>query len=337
MLLMLANTCCAQYISIQDKQNFCMDFLKNVVGVQMSAYPYPLVSVTGYGPAPTVKIRLSGSSSQHETVFFFTDNDLGYYALYAMNGALPLAEAPQNSTLAVASKALEQYRLCFNQAHCSDLGDMLKDLPQQCTRQTVQRGNVVLTVTDGGGETRLDWRYVIDEIQTPRALTMKVSDQGYVTFFSDNWERTPIGATHITVTEEKAIEMAYADANATIQKLGATVERVNATLYFKADTDGTRGNDTKTVYPGWSVELFFDRWYGDICGYVFNVWADTGQALGGHAQGMFRRLPLDKRSTASNGDASNDYSLPLAGISAALVVVGLTVTFRKRISRRRRS
>ena len=264
-----------------------LTFFENVVGIDIEAYEVldlreSIVDddVLGYTFASKSGNKLTG-------LVEFKDGKLTWCTLRVLEGGTPMLKFSYAEDLLNAAKDfLRRYSSYFNVSHCDKLTPLLDEIGTLDQDQLVVSQDASLRVKLREDGAYFEWICRVNDIEAPRKKVSFSFKNGLMRGFMDTWSVTTIGSTAITISEEKAKNMALNTAEAYINEIGAKVAKITAGLDFYNDGHCGRG-DRFTLYPRWSVGIVFDKPYGTIGSYYVAIWADTGKVFHDDPQGYY--------------------------------------------------
>lgn len=270
-----------------------LTFLRDVVGIDVEAYDTPsfqLVNnkehIPGHTETMLELVLTSRRDSEIQVSMVFVDGMLTWCTLNTLKGASIIKTEYAKNSLKAVRDLLERYQTNFNVSYCSKLTSLLDKLDVIDQDRRLTSSDADLSVTVREDHVNFRWNCKIDGIEIPKKTVGLTFEKGFFRGFVDTWGVTKIGSTTINVSEEEARKIALDAAKDYINDLGATVIEIEARLDIYNDMGSGRG-DYYTLYPRWSVMLYFDRTYGNINGYYVAIWTDTGKIFHTDPQGYF--------------------------------------------------
>ncbi len=272
--------------------------LEEVVGLDIARYSTDLEF---YAQAPflyfevlpqeDVKYTLESNESKLEVICAFADQKLRSLNIY-INDGLPITTKPTTIPLEMAKDFLDKYPSYSEASYYSTMRSML-DSVEANKNTTKAVGDIKLEVTVTANRTDFRWNFCFNGVEaTSKCVVLNFKD-GFLKYFIDTWSLYTIGSTDLILSEEEAIEIAMnaAETYSWNVSMGGdnppvTVTEFNIMGVFETELslgnyptkDESRGGNPLTLYPGWSVKLYFDKLYpGNVYGLDIGVWADTGE------------------------------------------------------------
>jgi hypothetical protein len=261
---------------------------------------------------------LSYDGINYTLAIILVEGKVWYYQINPLSSISEVAQITKNSCLDVARSAIQGYQDYFDANHVTGFTEMLPTTLQ--TRDTVVDSedkllNINLT-EDSARQSeyaKFRWYKKIDGYTIPAMSTaITISKNGLVSSFVDNLALYEVATTKVTVSKEKAIDIAmpYFEDNALDSD---TIEILEATFQYAADITSSRG-DRHTIYPQWTIFAGLDgpnennaKVYGVM------LWADTGEVYHHGPQGYFHQ----------NTEQSTSNSL----IILAIVTIAISASF----------
>jgi hypothetical protein len=336
-----------------------LTILEEVVGLDMAEYsaeldlhiqaPFLYFDVL---PQEDVKYTLESNESKLEVISALVDEKIFLLNIYINEGS-PLTTKPAASPLEMAKDFLDKYPTYSDASYYSTMRSMLDNVEaDKNVTETVE--NIKLEVTVTANHTDVRWKYVFNGVEATSKCVVLNFKQGFLDCFIDSWSFWTFGSTDLNVSEEEAIEIAMSAAENHSWNLssGTTVTEFNIVGVSETSLqignyptkNESRGGDPLTLYPGWSVKLYFDKLYpGQVYGLDIGIWADTGEVndirellyLGDIP---YSGEPADNEDSTeqpsteepdNNDDADSDLTTILL-IALITVAVGATITYSKR-------
>lgn len=266
------------------------------------------------------------------------------YRVNADNGSLVDVVADKGPPVDVAARAMLSAAPAGYKEEFKQLVDMLSEVPAEIpvggtADITRSMGNVTLMLKVYHNELEGKaygwdfywykyWCQGDFEARMPNAIGIRVNEQGEITFFYNAlWFNNVEVKGEVNVTREEAVNRALELASSNMKSIGVTgVKSIEATpvLSNEEDTWPKPG----TYYPCWSVEIYYDKYYGDIGGYEATIRADTGEVLGHGVQGVYGSLPLPEDAYLHDIQPIQDTStspLPLGFVGIVIVFATVLV------------
>lgn len=336
--------------SAQDKT---MSILSNVLGINTQSYTTILNSQSNnqYMGQPQNKADFNLVSNQGSVRVSssFVNNTLQVLFLSNYTGTLA-AKQPATNTVNMAKNFLARYQSYAGDSFYGTLASTLDNVSGD-TNATNSAGNITLKVVNYA-QTIVDyiWTYTDANGISAHSKNIELSyDQGQLEVFLNNWPLYKVVGTP-KISRDQAISIALeasknftypisaGNNTSTVSVSGFNVvpKSLSRTMlsYVNCPNQSlARGGDPFTLYPSWYVPLGFDKFYpGDVTGITVSVWADTGEVSSMSpmvADSAFGNSTAEATATQGLSQSSTMLSAPVA--IAALLSIGITFAYRKRI------
>lgn len=222
---------------------------------------------------------LRGSQSDLRAEFRFRDNHFSRYSLFLGEDSVVYTEPQSGDILQVAKKALENYRTYSGDSYLDDMSILIEQV-NQVENTTITAGNLKLKITLIGGTADFQWMYSTQGIDfSAKGFRMSFTNR-VLTTMVDGYFLFTIGNTDLTVTQDRAIQIAKDYA----KTLAWTINSQQVTGFTAVDPPFSvellphpRPNSVALV-PYWYVTLPLDQTYdGDINQIAVGVFADNGE------------------------------------------------------------
>jgi hypothetical protein len=262
-----------------------LDFLRDVCLLDVSKYNMSLT-----GPTTDHPERLGGlvemvgyynfvsENSRIEVGFSLINNTLTWCNWHVRQGEPILIQSAPASDVLAAIGFLERFQAFNNDSTLQPMISTVNTLDVSKNNTSVS-GNLKTAVILSSS-TQFVWQNVYNGAAFS-GLGL-VFEKGVFRSFSDDRSYIEIGGTNVTVSRERAIDMAVANAASfsysyggqQFSNLNFSASRVNAALL-------TKGRDRPLVlYPYWQVGLPLGKAYpGFVTMLVVEFWADTGELI----------------------------------------------------------
>jgi hypothetical protein len=306
--VLLGYSCCtallptahAQVINETTDSQKAIDFLSNVVGINMNACATNLTSYTTVATpisSLTQDNVIFNLTSYHNTMkarFTFINGNLNL--LYLSNVAASSSiNQPTANALVSAQGFLQRYQSYTGNQLYGSLSSMLNNVaPNTNKTETVENVKLQASVLANQTEQSLIWTYV-DNNGVPALMKDIVLNyhNGQLESFLDNWQVYTTGGVP-TVSSQDAVTAAlqaaknysYMAENAegnNVMVSGFKIASVfNVSLsyvnYYETNSEQSiRGGNPYVLYPSWYVGVGFNKVYpGGVTGLNIRVWADSG-------------------------------------------------------------
>jgi len=266
-------------------------FLEEVADIDLDAY-----NVKGYrsvtpdlyvqemlhpGHVETwVDMNLSSRSGELAVELWFMDGKFYYFGLVE---GTPITNAERRiGFLDCVRTFLERYRAQFNATYCAQLAPLLEQITSLDHEQTIETDEAVLKIYPVDKTVAFVWSPKIDGIEMEKGLSIRVDRNGFLRILGDWCSILRVGSTEVNVSREEAIDTALNLAQKHVDEIGAKIGGYETALTLC----GGRG-DCFTLYPEWSVDIYYDKTYGCYYGYSVSIWADTGEVSYASSQARY--------------------------------------------------
>lgn len=237
-----------------------------------------------------------------------------------------------NDCLAIAKEAISKYESCFNASYCEGFDAIVPSVlqDQNCTIDNGSESLIIKTFTRGNqmlSSVNFCWYRKIDGLKINWfRVEATISDTGMLASFSDRMAYYRAATTNVTVTKEKAFEIAMPYIVEYARENGHIITALDAESWYSPDIGASRG-DSSLLYPKWQIDASFDHGVFDpfnlfgrsgIFGYSVLLYADNGVVLSASPQGA---LGLEENN--------NSNFILLLGVAVGIVTI-LTAVFLTR-------
>jgi len=262
------------------------NFLSNVTHIDTKSYTVTLLSNTlqwrtdfGGVAEEEVSYSLTSSTSNLNTLFRLRNNHFSRYEL-VMIESYPISNIDQVNNLIVSAYAvLYGYQQYSGDAYLADMINLLSKV-SSTQSTTITEGNMKLQLYNSGSSAELLWMYTENGVDyQSKGLQMTFQNNILVTM-TDSYFLFNVGNNLVSVSEEKAIEI----AENYVRTLTQTIEGKQVSGFKTLSppvsvqlVPHTRGNSVD-LFPYWYVELRLDQIYPSGINMVaIGLYADTGQ------------------------------------------------------------
>jgi hypothetical protein len=287
-----------------------LDFLKDVVGVDVDRYEVTLISSTvrdyttkdnpignlGYIQTDVVYgfvnwDMATETYSSLKVLSSFANATLRTFSLHVEAGVPYYSKPLSSNVLEGARMFLERYQSFSGDAELTTMRNMLTTV-DVTKNSTKLEGNLKLEVSTVSNRTYLDW------IQSQNGVDFNSFtlgfENGVFTEFHDSRSYRMVGSAEVNISKEQAINLALKEANGLsytyngklVDNLTIVEDKISAEL--KANV---RDNPT-LFYPCWSVILPLNDVYPGFIYYIqVKIWADSGEVISCKAMGYGGSIP----------------------------------------------
>jgi len=262
------------------------NFLHNVVHIDTQSYTVTLLSNTlqwrtdfGGVSEEEATYSLNSRTSNLNTLFRFRNGHFSRYEL-VMIESYPISTTNEpNNFLINAHSILSGYKEYSGDAYITDMLNLLRKV-ESTQSMTVADGNLKLRVYISGASAELLWMFTENDIDYQAKGLQMTFQNNILTTMTDSYFLFQKGSSTISVTQEKAIEI----AENYVKTLTQTIEG-KPVSGFKPQkpplsvelVPHTRDNSIN-LYPYWYIEFRLDTIYaGGINIVSIGLYADTGQ------------------------------------------------------------
>ena len=267
----------------------------NVIGIDTTKYStasdYTQDTYFNVLPQENIRYTLQSEGSKLDLYYTFVGGKLEKIHVLEVQGNLQSQKALPSDILSSAKYFLTNYRSFTGNDFYESLSSML---PSEVANKnsTALFENVKMTVTSLEQSTTFKWTYALNGIEAPDKCVALNYENGFLSYFIDNWDLYQIANTNFEVSSQKAIDIAMNSAkeftwatvtsdNKTITGLKYTVTNAMEYSTVFANSlfiDKTRGQDPLMLYPMRHIWVSFDKFYPcNVYGMNVYIWADTGE------------------------------------------------------------
>ena len=288
-----------------DAESVALEFLENVVGIDMNSYN--VISFNASGTTlldsnhsqTNIRIVIGDGHKTFDILITLADGRVWMYRLDLLSGELEDEETGLNNCLTVAKGAINGYQRYFNAVHCGGF-DKMVSTALQTNSSKVENENVILDIycaedsASSSEHVRLCWfEKIAGQFTIPhRSVSISISKAGMVTRFTDNLGLYQVATTNIDISKEQAIKIATSCIEEYAFENKRKVKAIEATFEYVSDITSSRGSRF-LIYPQWKVLAGFDdldRNYAYAYGVM--IWADNGEIYNRGPQGSYRSMEM---------------------------------------------
>ncbi|MFA5364792.1 MAG: hypothetical protein WC325_06380 [Candidatus Bathyarchaeia archaeon] len=346
-------------LELSSHDSYVLDFLSEVANLDISKYKIEPVSYSvqypshhGGLPYGVGCMNLKSDDNELRVSFTYLNNTLTGCFLNVLVGSPQFTQISTDISES-AKSILQRYKSFANASYVEALSDMLSvvDLTKNVTALS---SNVMLEVSNSGHQTKVSWRYSSNDIVFRSKVIGIHFENGVFCGFADSWTLYKIGSDELALTRDEAINMAIELVKDYPLKM-VTGPNNSINVPFKLNTskaDTTLwgiAREPLTLYPIWSVQLYFENMSYNFYGFHVRIWADTkdvesisslssGGAMPEDNQTETIIIPEDTQTEQTNEqssqqtptDASNYLYIIGLGVIFAIAVIITTVALKKR-------
>ncbi|MDR2719562.1 MAG: hypothetical protein LBC03_02000 [Nitrososphaerota archaeon] len=322
------------YATEPNNQEKALTFLGDVIQLDMSFYTVEVSSqFTDFPPhwngmaQEVIRYTLDW---KNESVLYatirFRDHKLYGYSILTLKGS-PIYVKPQSTDTIESVKCILDKYLTYSQtAYIKDLQNALKEV--NTTNDTTIVDGIKLAVSstvEPESNTiieEFEWMYTVNGVDVPQNFFNIFLENGTISAITDNWNLYKIGSDSVKVSKEEAINIATKAANE--YTLMVMFDDWTEIPFNLSDMPGTTElfmypRDNLTVFPLWSIELYFDKQYSSVYGLHYGIWADTGETAY-CSELSYAGGPINE-TTQPLPQQSNDSNWHILAILSAIIAV----------------
>jgi hypothetical protein len=290
---------------------------KNVIAIDTAKYSanseYKQDSYLGVLPQENIRYTLEAKESKLDLYYTFVNGKLEKIHVLEVQGTPEMQKNPSTDPINKAQDFLKSYQNYSKNSFYGDLESMIANIDTP-KNTTITTGNIKLSVTAQASAVTFRWIYTTNNIEAPDKCVALHYENGFLSYFIDNWDIYKIGSTTVNVSEKQATDIAIAEAktftwsttldNKTYEglKYNVTNAMVWETVFGNSVyMENKRDQDPLTLYPMRHIWVSFDKFYPcNVYGMNVYVWADTGKI--GHIQEGFTTMDPPSNLTATVDD-----------------------------------
>lgn len=333
-------------IAAQDK---AMDFMKNMLPVDLSKYSITVRSNSIMNGVPTAKddnriitnilYELKSTDSYLQIGFAFEKDVMTSCEITPIEGKVITANNRQYDDPLVAAKDfLERYQT-YTKLDSNSLIVML-DNADVTKDSMVTRENTKFAITNSylGGRNQIvfSWAHVINGVESRIGTSLVFDTDGNFVSFGDSRALYTLGDTSVNISEEQAIEIALENLKSYSYEMydGVVVKDFKVSRENIVATLVTASVDYE-LRPYWDIRMALDEVYpGNVQGITAFIWANTGEVISYSNMAFGGTVDTDNNnSTAGSESTSPNYTLAIVIATvtvAAVAVAALVVVTKKR-------
>jgi hypothetical protein len=330
-------------IAAQDK---AMDFMKNMLPVDLSKYSITIKSNSIMHEVPTAKddnriiinilYELKSTDSYLQIGFAFEKDALTSCEITPIEGKV-IATTQYDNPLAAAKDFLERYQT-YTKLDSNNLITMLNnaDITKDST-VTTENTKFAITNSYLGGRNLIvfSWAQIINGVESLIGTSLVFDTDGNFISLGDSRALYTIGDTSINISKEQAIDTALENLKSYSYNMsdGMIVKDFNVSRKNIVATLVTASVDYE-LRPYWDVRMMLDEVYpGNVQGITAFIWANTGEVISYSNMAFGGADDSNNNNPAASESTSPDYTLATLAatiIVAAIAVAALVVVAKKR-------
>lgn len=339
--------------------------MSNLFGFDMSKYNVTLrihnveKTASGYDDSSPENLKYNLSASDGTCIDVTADISGGtvYYIItYRGNGsqlidstsirysqALPLSLSDKVSTILSRYQTVNrdasyiQPMLDFVHHNSLDqLVDQAKNSENQTHTTSFIDNNLKVRIIFNEFHTSVAFMPSIEGFDYPNVVSVRFNNRlGAIDGFSDQWTAYKLGDTHVKVSRDEAIDIAWKAANniSTVNIFGVGDVYIHLIKDPLVTVSGAV-RDNMTAYPMYWIRIPTDKVYYTIDQVQVGVWADTGEIAYCQATG-FEGQPEPNGEVASPSSAASSTAPATSGVTdanaasnnTALIIAAVTCGF----------
>jgi hypothetical protein len=258
-------------------------FLQDVVQIDVSKYQETLLSRTVENRADLggmvqeiTRYSLTSSGSKLDVVFTFRNNKLCQYQLTVVEGAPIYSVAQSHVVLDTANYLLDRFKAYQGGSYLQNMSKVLAMVTASPAIE-IKEGNLKLNASfTSDNDAQINVLYTENNVDfSPKCVSLEFQGRT-LTKLTDDWYLFTIGSTTLTVSSERAVELArnalngYSDSAISNFKV---ISDPAPTAIFHPST-----KSDLALYPQWTVTFYLDKVYANNYYMIaVMVWADTGE------------------------------------------------------------
>jgi len=327
-------------------QDNAMDFMKNMLPVDLAKYSITLRSNSIMNGVPTAKddnriiinilYRLNSTDSDLELGFAFEKGIITSCRINPVEGKF-ISNRLYDDPLVAAKDFLERYQ-AYTKTDSRNLIALLDNV--DITKDsTVTTENTKFTITNhyvnGRNKITFNWIQIINGIESRIGTSLAFDTDGNFVSLSDSRALYTIGDTSINISKEKAIDIALENLKSysydmydgvVIKDFKVSRENIEATL-ITASVD-------YELRPYWDIRMILDEVYpGNVHGITAFIWANTGEVISYSNMAFGGSVDLDDNNLTDSKTTSPDYTLAAVAatvLPAAIAIATIVLVTKKR-------
>jgi len=276
-----------QLLAWSTTTNSAIDFLQNVVQIDVSKYQETLLSRTvdtrsdlGGVMEEIMHYSLTSTDSKLDVIFTFQNNHLSQYQLVALQGEPVYSQAQSHVVLDTANYLLERLKTYQGGDYLENMSRIL-GLAHASPNIEIKEGNLKMNasfVTQDDAQVAI--MYTENGVDfSPKSLFLEFRGRT-LTKLVDDYSLYTVGSTALKISSERAVELAKNAINGfTYNANGMTLSNFRTItdpapeVSFQSSTKGDLA-----LYPQYKVIYYLDKVYANnYYRIAVTFWADTGE------------------------------------------------------------
>jgi hypothetical protein len=330
-------------IVAQDK---AMDFMKNVLPVDLSKYTINLRSNSIMYGVPLAKddnriiinilFELNSTDSYLHIGFAFEKDTMTSCQINSIEGQV-ITTRQYDNPLVAAKDFLERYQ-AYTQIDSRNLIAMLDNV--DITKDsTVTTENIKFTVLNsynvGRDELVFSWVQIINGVESRIGTSLEFDMDGNFISLGDSRTLYAIGDMSVNISEEQAIDLALENLKSYSYDMyeGVVVKDFKVSRDNIVATLVTASVDYE-LRPYWDIRMILDEIYpGNIHGITAFIWADTGEIISYSNMAFGGIIDIDTDNHDSEPTSPN---YTLAAAIATIIATTIAITTIALLTKKRR-
>jgi len=268
-------------------------FLHNVTHIDTKKYTVTLLSNTlqwrtdfGGISEEEATYSLTSRTSNLNALMRFRNGHFSRYEIVMIESYPISTSSEPNNFLINAHSILSSYKEYSGDAYITDMLNILGKV-ESTQSMTITDGNMKLHVSISGASAELFWMFTENDVDYQAKGLQMTFQNNILTTMTDGYFLFQKGSNNVSITQEKAIEIAENYVKTLTQTIegkqvsGFKTQRPPVSVQL---VPHTRDNSVN-LYPYWYIELRLDIIYaGGINIVAVGIYADTGQVVDVHLQ-----------------------------------------------------
>jgi hypothetical protein len=190
----------------------------NVIGVDLTKYAtvsedYRQDLYLDVLPQENLRYTLETGGSKLDFYYTFVNGKLQKIHVLEVQGTPQMQKAISANPLDMSKDFLSEYQDYTKNALYGELRSTLNAIDANKNVTTIY-GNTKLVVTVQDNSATFRWTYTFNGIEAPDKCVALHYEDGFLSYFIDNWELYKIGSTNVNLSEQAAIDIAMTEAKA---------------------------------------------------------------------------------------------------------------------------
>jgi hypothetical protein len=323
-------------VTIQEK---ALVFVTDVIGLDITIYDQIKTRTIKFSNEPTaswqetVIYTFESSGNKIEIFCDFRANTIVSCHISKYNGTLFFVH-PTAGYFDAARSFIDKYQEFTQASHLGLMKGSL-DSVEDLKPITTMYGNIKLLIEnkiETEGYLSLNWMNTADGIENSYNVVSLRFRDGIFEWFTDNWNRYPIGSSDVSILKDEAIGIVkerlqtftYQFANETVSNLTVA----DKPEYTFAQLSMQPRADSK-LYPLWEIHLPLNKVYpGLTTEVVAALWADTGEVISLRASGSLGGPSISDLTDSPANDGTQHQLWHTILIIGVILIIGATVIIR---------